>query len=81
MSLAQIEAELHNLSVEELGQLAQKSLETLEAKTGRAVDQMCDEDDPQLLAALDDAIRSADSGNRNYSADEVVAHLRKWTTK
>ena len=48
MSLAQIEAELDSLSVEELRQLAQKSLATLEAKTGSAVDNICDEDDPPI---------------------------------
>ena len=81
MSLAQIEAELEKLSVDELRQLALKSLATLEARTGRAVDEICDEDDPRLLAALDEAIRAADAGGKTYSADEVRAQLRKWTSK
>lgn len=81
MSLAQIEAELDNLSVDELRQLALKSLATLEARTGMTVDEVCDEEDPKLLAALDEAIRIADGGGRTYSADEVRAQLRKWTSK
>jgi hypothetical protein len=81
MSLAQIEAELDNLSIEELRQLALKSMATLEAKTCGGPNQICDEDDPRLLAALDEAVRIADTGGKTYSADEVRAQLRKWTSK
>jgi hypothetical protein len=81
MSLAQIEAELDKLSVEELRRLALKSWATMTAKTA-VPSAECEEDDPELLAALDQAISAADSGkHKAYSADEVRAHLSKWTSK
>jgi hypothetical protein len=42
----------------------------------------CDEDDPELLAALDEAIRQADATpGAGKSADEVIARIREWTSR
>ena len=76
MSLAEIEAELDRLEPEELRHLALKSWETFVKKEQGE----CDEDDPQLLAALDEAIAKAYAlPNQRYSAEEVRAFLKDWT--
>jgi hypothetical protein len=81
MSLAKIEAELEKLKPEELRQLALRSWTVfLEKESGIAHE--CSEDDPRLLAALDQAIANADATpGKGHTADEVRAHLRQWTSK
>ncbi len=82
MSLAEIEAELEKLTSDELRRLALKSWNEFMAKEGcsNRPDE-CSEDDPQLLAALDEAIEKADSNSRTYSGDEVRARLTQWISK
>ena len=54
MSLTQIEAELEHLTSDELRRLAVKSWNAFVEKEGfLRKDELCDEDDPALLAALD----------------------------
>jgi hypothetical protein len=62
MSFAEIEAELEKLSSDELRRLALKSWTVFVEKEGasEAVSECC-EDDPRLLAALDEAIAQADA--------------------
>ncbi len=60
MSLAEIEAELDNLGPDELRRVALKSWSKFvekERRTGGVNE--CDEDDPRLLAALDEALAKA----------------------
>ena len=83
MSFAEIEAELEKLSVEDLRRLALKSWEKFVTKeSGRGTANECHEDDPRLLAALDDAIERADTGqHEGHSATEVRARLSQWTSR
>ena len=77
MSFAQIEAELEHLSPDELRRLALKSWTTFVKKEGQptSLDQ-CDEDDPDLLASLDEAIAKADTlPVAGSSASKVRARL------
>lgn len=82
MSFADIEAELPQLTAEQLHRLALKSWSTFVEKEshGQAGNE-CDENNPELLAALDEAIERARSGTSGYSASEVRAKLAEWTTK
>ena len=83
MSMAEIESELKKLSPAELRRLALKSWSTFvekEALPGTANE--CDENDPQLLAALDDATRRADATpGHGHSAHELRTRMDKWTTR
>ena len=83
MSFAEIEAELDQLGPDELRRLALKSWTTFVEKEGRAEGaNMCDEADPRLLAALDEAIAKADATpGHGYSGRHVRARLDEWTTK
>ncbi len=83
MSIVQIEAALNRLSAEELRRLALSSWaafvkkEELDTRCNE-----CDEDNPALLAALDDAVRRAERpGARGASAAEVRSRIREWTTR
>jgi hypothetical protein len=83
MSLAEIEAELDFLGPDELRRLALKSWTTYVEKEGRVggVNE-CDEDDPRLLEALDDAIAKADATpGQGLSRSELRARLNEWTTR
>ena len=83
MSLAEIEAQLGNMTPDELRRLALKSWTAFiekEASTGATTE--CNEDDPQLLAALDEAIEKAEAAlQRGYSVNEVRSRLGKWTSR
>lgn len=83
MSYAEIEAELETLKPEELRRLALKSWTAFvqkEGGTGGANE--CDESDPQLLSALDEAIAQADAvPGQGYSGHQVRARLKEWTSK
>jgi len=82
MSLVEIEAELDNLTPDELPHLALKSWSAFLEKETRSDEQNeCDEDDPELLRALDQAIEKAGVTQREYSANEVRARLSEWTSK
>jgi hypothetical protein len=62
MSYAEIESELEKLTPDELRRLAVKSWSTFVEKEGvQGATNECDEDDPQLLAALDKAVERADA--------------------
>ena len=62
MSLAEIEAELDQLGLEELRHVALKSWRTfVEKERHQHGGNECDERDPRLLAALDEAIAKADA--------------------
>ena len=83
MSIVQIEAELKRLSAEELRRLAMSSWAAFVEKEGlEPACNECDENNPELLATLDDAVREADRmGSRGVSGDEVRSRIREWTTK
>ena len=83
MSLAEIEAQLDKLTPDELRHLALKSWTAFVEKEGGSEGQNeCEEDDPQLLAALDEAIKKANaSPGQGLSANEVRARLSKWTSR
>lgn len=83
MRFAEIEAELDRLSPDDLRRLALKSWTVFVAKEGRAVScNQCSEEDPHLLAALDEAIAKADAtSGQGYSGNQVRARLGGWTSK
>jgi len=83
MSFAEIEAQLEKLTPDELRRLALKSWTAFVAKQGLSEDaNQCDEDDPELLALLDEAAAQANSGSHNgYGGDEVRARIGEWTSK
>ena len=83
MSFAEIEAELDHLSPEELRRLALKSWTTFVAKEGGAdLANECDENHPELLTALDDALTRADATpGQGHSAKQVNARLSEWISR
>ncbi|MCX6930314.1 MAG: hypothetical protein NT154_44965 [Verrucomicrobia bacterium] len=83
MSLAEIEAELGKLRPDELRRLALKSWTAFVEKEGLASGaNECSEDDPRLLAALDEAIAKANSTpGQGHSAVALRARLSGWTSK
>ena len=81
MSFAEIEAELPELTPEQLYRLALKSWTAYVEKESRGKTRNeYDEENPELLAALDEAIEKAKPGGRAYSGSDVRAKLAKWTT-
>ena len=81
MSLSEIEAELEKLSPEDLRRIAMKSWSAFVAKEGSGSNE-CNEDDPRILAALDEAIAEADAApGQGHSASEVRARLARWSTR
>jgi hypothetical protein len=81
MSLAEIEAELGKMAPDELRRLALKSWTAFVEKEAGAANE-CNEDDPQLLAALDEAIEKAKATRQGgHSGDEVRSLLSKWTSE
>jgi hypothetical protein len=81
MSLADIENELEKLTPEELQRLALKSWAAFVRKE-RGTARECSEDDPDLLAAIDDAVAQADARPQNgCSADEVRARIGQWISE
>jgi hypothetical protein len=83
MSYAEIESELQQLTPDELRRLALKSWSAFVEKEGmEGAAQECDEDDPQLLAALDEAIERADATpGRGLSAQAMRAGISEWISK
>jgi hypothetical protein len=82
MSLAEIEAELNHLGPEELRHLALKSWVAFVEKEGRQNGlNECDENDPRLLASLDDVFAQADTAlGQGHSARDVRTRLGQWLT-
>jgi len=82
MSLAEIEAELERLGPDELRRLALSSWRTFVKKEGLQEGlNECDETDPRLLAALDEAIAKANATQgKGHSGRGVRARLNEWTT-
>ena len=83
MSLAEIEAELDQLGPDDLRRLALKSWTTFVKKERHqhGVNE-CDEDDPRLLAALDEAIAKTDATpGRRHSGRDVRARVNEWTSR
>lgn len=73
MSMAQIEAELDQLTPEELRRLALRSWTAFVKKEG-GIAHECQKDDPLLLAAVDEAVAAADAQKgQGHTADEVRA--------
>jgi hypothetical protein len=83
MSLAEIEAELAKLSPDELRRLALESWRAFVEKAGDVgAAGECDEDDPHLLAALDDAVAKADAAaGAGWSSSDVRTRLAQWTSR
>ena len=83
MSFAEIEAELDHLSPEELRRLALKSWTTYVSKeSGAGGVNECDENNPELLTALDDALTQADAmPGRGHSGQEIRTRLNEWISK
>ncbi len=83
MSLAEIEAELEKLTADELRRLALISWSSfVEKETRPDSANECHEDDPRLLAALDEAIAKADATpGLGHSGSDVRARLGGWTSK
>ena len=83
MSLAEIEAELNRLGPDELRHLALKSWTTyVEKEQLHDGINECDESDPRLLAALDEAIAKADATpGQGHSGSDIRARLNEWTTR
>ena len=83
MSFAEIEAELEKMAPDQLRRLALRSWAAYVEKEARPkAANKCDENDPRVLAALDQATQRADaSPNQCYSGDQVRLRLRKWISK
>jgi len=80
MSMAEIESELEKMTPDELRRLALKSWSAFVEKEGGTAG--CDEDDPQLLAALDEAVRRADAApGQGHTGEELRARIGEWPTK
>jgi hypothetical protein len=83
MSYAEIEAELDRLEPDQLRRLALKSWTAFVQKEGRTHgSNECEETDPALLTALDDAIARADaSPGRGHTGRQVRDRLSEWTSR
>ena len=82
MSFSEIEAELETLTMEQLRCLALKSWTAFVARESQAeASNECSEDDPLLLAALDEAIDKTKGRQVEHSGTEVRARLKEWTSR
>ena len=83
MSLVEIEAELSRLNAADLRRLALSSWAAFLAREGAdPKSNECSEEDPQLLAALDEAVRRADGpAGGSATGAAVRTRIREWTTK
>jgi len=83
MSFAEIEAELDKLGPDDLRRLALKSWTAFVQKEGRTEGaNECDESDPRLLTALDEAVAEADAAlGQGHSGSQVRARLNGWISK
>jgi len=82
MSFAEIEDQLDKLTPEELRVLALRSRSAFIRKEEVEDINLCDEDDPDLLAALDEAVTKAEAtANQPRSAKEIRELIRELTSK
>lgn len=82
MSFAEIEAQLDKLTSDELRVLALRSWSAFVAKEGLEDANQCNEEDPELLASLDEAVTAADTGtDRHRTGREVRELVSEWTSK
>lgn len=83
MTLSEIEAQLEHLSSEELRRLMLRTWTTfVKKKSVDSSSKECAEDDPELLAALDEALAKADAdASVAFTADDVRARLESWTSR
>ena len=83
MSFAEIEAELDKLGPDDLRRLALKSWTAFVQKEGRTDGtNECDESDPRLLTALDEAIAKADATpGQGLAGSQLRARLNEWISK
>lgn len=82
MSLSEIEAELSHLTPDELRNLALKSWSAFSKRESASNSNECDEDDPELLAALDRAVAQARAHpHEGLSGAEVRTRIAQWTSK
>lgn len=83
MSFAEIEAELEKLGPEDLRRIALKSWTAFVRKEGHMDGaNQCDESDPLLLAALDEAIAKADATpDQGHAGGPVRVRLNEWISK
>lgn len=83
MSLTEIEAELEKLTPEELRRLALKSWTAFVAREGSPeTAHECSEGEPNLLAALDEAIAKADAApDQGGSGTEARGRLGEWISR
>ena len=82
MSLVEIEAKLDQLGPDELRHLALSSWAAfVEKEQHQHGVNECDEGDPLLLAAVDEAIEKADATpGQGHTGSEIRARLNQWTT-
>jgi len=83
MSFTEIEAALDKLGPDDLRRLALKSWTAFVQKEAlTAGDNECDESDPRLLKALDEAIAKADTTpGQGHPGSQVRARLDEWISK
>ncbi len=83
MSLTEIEAELEKLTPEELRRLALKSWTAfVERESSAQTAHETSEEDPKLLAALDEAIAKADAApDQGCSGTEARGRLGEWISR
>ena len=83
MSLTEIEAQLEQLTPDELRRLAFRSWSAFLRRKGHSESfNECDEDDPLVLSALDRAVEHADSfPATDCTGDEVRGRISEWTSR
>jgi hypothetical protein len=83
MSFAEIETELTHLSPTQLRRLALKSWSAFVARErGPAGGHECNEGNPDLLTALDEALAHADATlGQGQAGHQVHARLSQWISK
>lgn len=83
MSLTEIEAQLEHLTPDELRHLALRSWSVFVKREGHSeIFNECDEDDPNILSALDQAVAQAEASPSNGCAgDEVRERISEWTSR
>ena len=83
MSLVEIESQLEQLTADELRKLAMKSWSAFVTReTTSECANLCDEEDSEVLAALDEALAQAEAEpNQNFTADEVRARIAEWSLR
>ena len=84
MSLDEIEAHLERLTTDELRHLALRSWMVFVEKEEGASESanQCNEDDPSILTALDEAVAQAEATlHQEYSADDIRARISEWTSR